>query len=421
MGELQVALALAVSMLIFSTFVSAIVELIHRTLTLRKHGMKVLIEAFYEKEVLGRLKSFVPADARDKDNPNKEYRGRFLFQMWAGTDSTEPKASDYSKVRRKKIGSKLSIPLPMLDGSVDSMDVDDFFRRLAGTDVGKELSKSASAEVDALIEDLATRFEDYGKLATKYFRRRSQVISVLVAVLFAVLMNVNVVNLVREFYSNETLAQSIIDEADAAAANYQAQMAAIQAASGGGETSTATLEEIKSGIENLNGDIQAAKELGLPIGWSDNIFFNKSDIIGFLAASSENGVTSSDIDGAETPKSVSPTGDNPWWATLFSTITTPDFWAWFLTSVATGLLIGLGGPFWYDMVKRLSTVNQFASAVASRTKTDEVGETKPVTKEEESKAAAKDAFNTATRAATIVAIADRTISPNWKGPKALRL
>ncbi|MGD8369532.1 MAG: hypothetical protein PVG78_17980, partial [Desulfobacterales bacterium] len=51
MNVLQIALALAVSMLIFSTLATMIVEMIHKVLKTRKIGLKQMLKAFYETEV----------------------------------------------------------------------------------------------------------------------------------------------------------------------------------------------------------------------------------------------------------------------------------------------------------------------------------------------------------------------------------
>jgi hypothetical protein len=40
-----------------------------------------------------------------------------------------------------------------------------------------------------------------------------------------------------------------------------------------------------------------------------------------------------------------------------------DWGMWFLTTLLTGMLIGLGGPFWFDIIKKLSVVSQLAGAL----------------------------------------------------------
>ncbi|WP_262690016.1 hypothetical protein [Kordiimonas aestuarii] len=396
MGELQVALALAVSMLVFSTFVSAIVEVLHRAFTLRKHGMKVLIEKFYEQEVMDRLQNLIPAHARGQEEPGREYRGKFLFQMWSGLKSKPPEDGSYATVSRNTLASKF--PLPMLDGSVDRMDVAEFFRRLAETDIGRKIGQKAPVDIDILIDDLATRFEDYGRQVSAYFKRRSQIISVIIAVLFALGMNANVVSLVRAFQNDETLTTDIINHANTATANYQAQLAATRAASNGQSVSESQLKAIEDKLADLRKGIADAQDLGLPFGWTDNELFNGSDINNFLSPNQT--VSRDSID-----------------------FLSKAFWAWLFTTIATGLLIGLGGPFWYDMIQRLSAVTQVASALTSKASQDG-GTNVPaeaLSKETVAKSAARDAFKTVTRANNLLAHTEKPPSQNWRGPKALRL
>jgi hypothetical protein len=48
------------------------------------------------------------------------------------------------------------------------------------------------------------------------------------------------------------------------------------------------------------------------------------------------------------------------WQTLGRMLSTWTFWEWLLGIIGTGLLIGLGGPFWYDVVYKLSDLLQVA-------------------------------------------------------------
>jgi hypothetical protein len=81
------------------------------------------------------------------------------------------------------------------------------------------------------------------------------------------------------------------------------------------------IEKLKGSVGELKKAVDDAKKLGLPIGWSQGGLFNAKD--------------------------MEPMGG----------------FVWFLTTVITGLLIGLGGPFWFDIVKRLSVVSQVTGAL----------------------------------------------------------
>ncbi|TNE64771.1 MAG: hypothetical protein EP335_06595 [Alphaproteobacteria bacterium] len=428
MGELQVALALAVSMLIFSNLVTAFVEVVHRVFTLRKHGMKMLLERFYDQEVKDRLGTLwfsgVEKDSQDAS------RGRFLLQMWSGLNSRPPRGG-FASVSRSKLGI---IPLPELDGSIDKMDISEFARRLAGTEVGRAIARRADTEVNTLIDDLATRFEDYGQQVSQYFKRRSQVISVLAAVAFAVLMNVNVVTLVRAFQADEALTDRLVSQADATIAAYQAQQQARtdnrNQADGDTQVEGATHDEIKAQVAKLTEQVDAARALGLPIGWTGNVPFNGADINRFLEAGTVPGRqpanTTATPGAAETPP---PTAEPPAKATAGATepqdvdLMAPAFWAWLGTTLITGLLIGLGGPFWYDIVRGLAAATRLAGAMGGKKAEDTAdgSGTTPASKEEVLKADARDAFRTASNADSLIASIAPDFTTDWKGPRALRL
>jgi hypothetical protein len=96
---------------------------------------------------------------------------------------------------------------------------------------------------------------------------------------------------------------------------------------------------------------------------------------------------------------------------------------WILTTIFTGFLIGLGGPFWFDMVKRLSVVSQVTGSLMRPPPAE--GEGHGGTRSPKSATAllpedAKTAFKTAVRAQRIIDSVGAAAS-DFLGPKALRL
>ncbi len=94
-----------------------------------------------------------------------------------------------------------------------------------------------------------------------------------------------------------------------------------------------------------------------------------------------------------------------------------------MTTIFTGFLIGLGGPFWFDMVKRLSVVSQVTGALMRPP--PEKGEGDGGTKSSKSAKAvlpedAKTAFKKVVRAQRIIdGVGD--VGSDLLGPRALRL
>jgi hypothetical protein len=290
MYALQIAIALAVSMLIFSTLATMVVEIINKIFRVRQKGLTKMLEAFYETEVKERIQVMLVRDgAAVEDMPE------FI----------------------KKVTS--------MTGGSHTLPTIEFIRRLAETEVGKRMAQHADNEVDDLIDDITDRYEDHGRKASQFFRRYSQLGTVIVSVLIALCLNINAVTIFRTIQNNRELTQAIAGQAEQAMAAYQLIAESKKATAPKDETGKTSadtdIEKLKGSMQEFRKAVDDAEKLGLPIGWEDDQFFNS--------------------------KNIEKMG-------LF---------VWFLTTVFTGFLIGLGGPFWFDMVKRLTGVSQVTGAL----------------------------------------------------------
>ncbi len=290
MYALQIAIALAVSMLIFSTLATMVLEIIYKVFRLRQMGLKKMLETFYQSEVKQRIQVMLARDgASGEDMPE------FIEKITSMT------------------------------GGSYTLSTIEFIRRLAETDVGKLLAKRAESEQDALIDDITERYEDYGRRASHLFRRYSQIGTVIVSIIIALCLNINAVTIFRTFQTNEELTRSIAGQAEQAMAAYQIQAELLKAAAQNDPSNITSfnedIEALKGSVQRFRNAVDEAENLGLPIGWSDDKFFNSVDI-----------------------------NEMGWWG-------------WLLATVFTGILIGLGGPFWFDMVKRLTMVSQVTGAL----------------------------------------------------------
>jgi len=350
MYALQIAIALAVSMLIFSTLATMVVEIFYKVSHLRQFGLKKMLEAFYETEVKQRLQVMLA-----REGASVEKMPEFVEKVTSMT------------------------------GDSSTLSTIEFIRRLADTEIGKRLAQRADSEVDDLIDDITDRYEDYGRKASQIFRRYSQIGNVLVSVIIALCLNLNAVTIFRTFQNNRELTQAIAGQAEQAMGAYQVQAALLKAsAQKDASKNTAMdsdIEDLQGSVREFRKAVDEAKELGLPIGWSGEKFFNSEDIkkMGWIV--------------------------------------------WILTTIFTGFLIGLGGPFWFDMVKRLSLVSQVTGALIRQPPAK--GEGGSGTKSPKSAAAvlpedAKTAFKTAVRAQRIID-GIGNVASDFLGPRALRL
>lgn len=350
MYAVQIALALAVSMLIFATFASMVIEIFYKLTGFRQSGLKKMLEDFYKTEVRQRCRAII------------EREGSAVEDMPAFVE---------------KVTS--------MTGGSSTLSTIEFIRRLADTAIGKRFARRADSEVDILINDITERYEDYGRKASQIFRRNSAIGNVIVSVIVALSLNINAVTIFRAFQNNRELTQAIAGQAEQAMGAYQLQ-SELQKAAAARDTSKLAptdedIKELQASVQKLNNAVKDAKELGLPIGWSGDTFFNTEDI------------------------------KRMGWVT------------WFLTTVFTGFLIGLGGPFWFDMVKRLSVVSQVTGALIRQpAPKDEGGEGAKPSKSDGA-AIPEDpvaAFKTAVAAQRIIDRANEVVS-EFLGPRALRL
>ncbi|MFX0201228.1 MAG: hypothetical protein ACFFCW_34355 [Candidatus Hodarchaeota archaeon] len=350
MKALQIALALAVSMLIFSTLATMVLEIFNKILRLRQKGLKKMLEAFYKTEVKQRIQVMLVRDgASGEDMPE------FIEKVTSMT------------------------------GVSHTLSTIEFIRQLATTDIGKRLAQRADSEIDTLIDDITERYEDHGRRASQLFRRNSQIGTVIVSVIIALFLNINVVTLFRTFQTNEVLTQAIADQADQVMATYQVQAELLKATTQRDEPEKTAIDPdvnaLKQSMEKFKEKVDKAKELGLPIGWTEDKFFNSEDInkMGWIV--------------------------------------------WILTTIFTGFLIGLGGPFWFDTVKRLTVVSQVTGALVRQPPPkDETGDSaKPeITPGKVYPEDPKTAFKTAVRAQRIIDNTSTEVG-SFLGPKALRL
>ena len=348
MNVLQIALALAVSMLIFATLATMVVEMVHTIVNSRRRGLKKMLGALYDSEVKERL------NAALETNGPIDSKQDFINKITLNTGQAKFPA----------------------DTSVTTME---FVRRLAQTDIGKSIAKRAETEIDVLIDEFAGQYEEYGRQASQLFRRNAEVGSVIVSVFVALLLNINVLVIFKAFQDSEELTRQVALHAEQATLNYQAAEVLKKAAENQ-QVDVDLKARIETRWKEFDDTVEKAQALGLPIGWPDGEFF--------------------------APQAMQ------------------LHWVWWLiTTILTGFLIGLGGPFWFDVVKKLQPVTQLAGALL-RQPTPQVGADKS---DEDGTVAAgalvddpKAAFKMAARTQQIIEEAANG-NNGFHGPKAMRV
>jgi hypothetical protein len=431
MQILEAALAFAITMLVLSLVCSSLVELYHRARRLREAGLKYLLEQMFDQVLKKYIEPEIERAAKAAGKPAEEFladvKHSFVERMRANRSPGGVPMQTSLAAPMKKQEAPIDWTFGLLGGrEMTSLSPAEFMERLGSIDLGKvdlpetlkalnEAANRTAAEaadkaggiaagaVDAVLKDVAQKFEAIGKEASSYFEGRARLFSVLVAIVLAFLININAIDLFNTFLRDPNVRAKVIEQTeavtkrftDAQAAEAMAKealakaQAAAQAAAGQAanrapltdedkkkavDEAKALQEQAKKTIEETNKAVAQLSDLGVPIGWDKaKVTLDPFPIVCQKEGQPDYWVTSK---GKCKPDEVGKS----------------DYWAWTKLVFALllgGLLVGLGGPFWYDAVMGLSNIRNIATSVlgskpqqqptlmATRTSGDTKAEEKP--------------------------------------------
>ena len=160
---LGAALAFSLSMVVFSTIVSALTEAIHRTFGMREAGLRRMLDRLFAETIgdAGRRGAFVEKLTRNLAAPERS-------------------------------GWRLRLPSWLFRRGVGDLHWREFIRRVVENDAANELLAEKSEPV---LEALAVRYERFGVDATTFFEERARSISIALAFFAAFALNVDAVTL----------------------------------------------------------------------------------------------------------------------------------------------------------------------------------------------------------------------------------
>lgn len=328
MQWLNAALAFSITMLILSMVVSTLVETLHRLLRLRADGLETMLKQFFNEVLVPYLGSVATdlATARDQ----------FVDQMMRN------RAEPHTRTARLLQSQRLQ-----------KIDVQQFMTRLGASHYGDAL-RAATQRVggelaDTVLHDIAHQFEAFGQEASEHFQRRARLSSVLVALVLAWCANVNPYELLKTYLSNEQVTENVIALQQAAEARFLEQTTPAAEPSVAASSAGQTTPSAQEAWQAANKEIEQLRDLGVPIGWT----VTRLQEVGFdyfclfkVAVPTEISVRS----------------------------LTAMFWL-----LVGGVLIGLGGPFWFDAVRSLSSVRNVVGAKSVSDDSDVAATVAPTT------------------------------------------
>lgn len=300
MQLLDAALAFALTMLALATIATILIEIVHRLTLWRARGLRDMLGKFYDSEIKGWVQANLPAVPGGPEKVKQE----LLDQLMANPMVPEGK--------RKHLHNLVNV-----------LSTREFLRRLGESEVGRKLkeemtrkTEEAKKKLEDTVDRLMTRYEEFGAAASALFKRRAQVMSFIAGVVLAFIANVDGVLIFDTFIQDPELRSQVLANKATVMAQweqvdqgYRGLLEADELPEAG-----ANVEAIRRNYESFRDELASLEASGVPIGYR---FFPQLD------------------------PDASPLGQTA-------------FWTWLLKVLLTGCMIGLGGPFWFDVVKKLS-------------------------------------------------------------------
>lgn len=306
---IEASLAFAITMMIFSTIVSVVVETAHRIFRVREKGLQHLMQHMYSQIIEPRLFTKPPSN------------GAAIFQAHMTRARFLPAKKSWLLGINRIINAE----------HLTSLSTAEFIERLAETPAGKKLIQLAEREgsdyLKLFLEDLVNKYEDFGESASEYFKRKAGLYSIITAMALAFALNVNAVHLFQTFLVDKDLRSSLIDQGQQVATFLEQQQEKLETelSQSNQDSTPDNLQQIQSNViqaKDLVADIESA---GVPIGWHSAPW------------------QSSQWQQADTAR-------YPWLQQ------TKLILVWLACLLFSGILIGLGGPFWFDTYKKISVL-----------------------------------------------------------------
>lgn len=224
------------------------------------------------------------------------------------------------------------------------ISLEHFLRRLLDDNDVQQTLGTTRDDLKNALSKLGTKYDEYAAAIATRFKERAMLASLFVGVLVAFFMNVDGVRLFQDYTRNPEVTNAVIRELEKSQAAERAN----------GKTQTDA--QVKDTLDELNKKLKWLGELSLPIG---------SAYFPYCASETDARKEKDDPKVPVDPLCAKYTAPQTFCDGLRLAFRTADGWAWFFKVLVTGLLIGLGAPFWYDVARRLGQVRTAFGASGS--------------------------------------------------------
>ena len=349
---LQSFLAFAATMLVLATLVTLIIEIVARIFRRRYRIFTHLLRQLFKKELQPLIESSIKTQlGEDPDKVAAEIESRIdIFLDEIRNSPLEP-AEDKNPLTwfggwLRWLGADRS----------EKLTTEEFIRRLARSRTGREIYKQTAGRVNRLIDSLCLRYQELSEAMSEYIKNSSSILSMTIGIILAFTINLEAYRLFNFYIENPDIAQNVADNAAAYADAYmEAQqrlddaLAALDRPETGQVESIAEarkeIEAIRDRLESAPANVFALTAEGIPIGLNYFPFCRFRDTI---TTDGEVAYPCKDVEARYRLFSPQAPATDLW----------PDYLLWIIKVIITGVLIGLGGPFWYDAVRGLARATQ---------------------------------------------------------------
>jgi len=391
---LEAFAAFALTMVALTTAVSTILGIIQRALRWRSAGMRLQLVYFFRNGVKTLLYPASAADSKQKWTELERELPQFLadlsFQPSSDASDDEDPRLKYAVLPERP--SDRFVPIAAhwlrfwssLKRGLDSLPPDEFVTRLKASHLYTlRIAPRGAAAADALVEELKARFIAHGQAATDRFTRASRTGTLIIGFLLAFGLNIDAYTLLGRYLTDPKLTAdvlqqraTILDAADNTAITTQAansgkldeaaktlDQAAKAIGAAGSAASQSQIEDIQKMAKALHDkaqvvaeDVQNASEAvgsaaeattalratlanlsdSFPIGWTlyPACTNRSTDARCITALHGRNVTFASAYQGFK-------------WIACNDTA---GFLRWFAGTLILGLMLGLGTPFWIEVV-----------------------------------------------------------------------
>lgn len=295
MPYLDAALAFALTMLAVSTLVTQIVRLGQSFFKLRNQVLQQMLAEYFKQEL-------APVVEREMNRLKSE----------VGEDVA-------SGVRQK--AQELSVNLPFTDDELARLaevSTEELLERLKRSDFGKALLERLGNKALTVFNELGKRYEIVGNKFSELFRVNSRLWTTILALVAAFILNIDSFFIATTYIQNEGMRQAVIAQKESLESGYQTLAEKLAQDSG---KDSITKAEFEQAFRDTKGQLDVFTSAGFPIGWTYFPYGCSKDPV------------SPDCGQRNIP-------------------------FWVLGCAVTGLLGGLGAPFWYDAVTGISRAIQ---------------------------------------------------------------